>query len=504
MVIASLLAALVALVSGQAAPRPADAALAERSRAGKELMAAGRYGEAAAAYRELVKAVPGNAGLLVNLGMALHLSGQDQEAIPPLEAALRLDPGSLPANLFLGAARLRLGRGEAAVAPLQKAVRLQPDNLEARSMLAEALMGLERPAQAEPHLRRITQLAPNDPAAWFNLGQAYEDLAGRALHDLLEQDPESPFALALVGEVRLDQRQRTAAFQLYRQAVERAPTLRGLHAALARIYQETGHADWAAIEQERERRLGPPDCVRESLACAFAAGKYRDILAAAASKTPADGYWRTRAYNELAGQAFGRLTSLPPSVHSYEWQAETSRHQKRFPESIALWRKALALTPRDPRLLTGLGVTLRMNRDLAEAERVLEEAVRADPDAPDTNFLLGDLLVARDQPARAIPYLEKAVRAQPGVPHAQGALGRAYALVGRPGDAIPHLKQSLESDTDGSLRLQLGRAYQATGQGELARAALQDYEEFRKAAQPETDAPDVAITPPEGLAPARR
>jgi predicted Zn-dependent protease len=53
--------------------------------------------------------------------------------------------------------------------------------------------------------------------------------------------------------------------------------------------------------------------------------------------------------------------------------------------------------------------------------------------------------------------------------------------VGRPADAITHLKQSLESDVDGSLRLQLGRAYQATGQTELAQAALKDYEEFRKA-----------------------
>jgi tetratricopeptide (TPR) repeat protein len=495
MLAASLLA--VTLVSGQAAVRPADPALAERSRVGKELMAAGRYAEAAAAYRELVRAMPGNAGLLVNLGMALHLSGRDQEAIPQFEAALRLDPGSLPANLFLGAANLRLGRGEAAVAPLQKAVRLQPDNVEARSMLAEALLGLERQAQAEPHLRRLTQLAPSDPAAWFNLGQTYEELAGRSFHDLLEQDPESPLALALVAEARVDEGQRVAAFQLYRQAAERAPTMRGLHAALARIYKETGHADWAAVEQEKERRLGAPDCNRETLACAFAAGKYRDVLAAAPSKGLDARYWRVRAYNELAAEAFGRLTSLPPSVHSYEWRAETSRHQRRYAESAEQWRKALALAPGDPRLLTELGVTLRLNHDLAEAQRVFEQAVRADPEAPEPNFLLGDVLVAREQPARAIPFLEKAVRADPRAPHAHGALGRAYALVGRPADAIPHLKQSLESDADGSLRLQLGRAYQATGQTELARAALKDYEELRKSMKADTEsAPDTAITAP--------
>jgi tetratricopeptide (TPR) repeat protein len=487
---------LLLAASVQPPAAPEDPGL--KSRRGKELMAAGRFAEAAAVYRELVKTLPNNPGLVLNLGMALHMAGQDREAVPQLEAALKLDPGSFPASLFLGAANLRLGRAAPAVAPLQKAVRLQPDNVEARSMLAEALLGLERQAQAEPHLRRLTQLAPSDPAAWFNLGQTYEQLAGRSFHDLLEQDPESPLTLALVAEVRLDEGQRAAAFQLYRQAAERAPTMRGLHAALARIYKETGHADWAVVEQEKERRLGAPDCLREILACAFAAKKYREVLAAASQSKALDApYWRVRAYNELATEALGRLTSLPPSVHSYEWQAETSRHQRRLAESVELWRKALTLAPGDPRLLTELAVTLRMNRDLAEAQRVLEEAVRADPEAPETNFLLGDLLVAREQPARAIPFLEKAVHADPRAPHAQGALGRAYALVGRPADAIPHLKQSLESDADGSLHLQLGRAYQATAQPELAAAALRDYEEFRKSMKPDAEvAPEAVIAPP--------
>ena len=130
-------------------------------------------------------------------------------------------------------------------------------------MLAQALLGLERPAEAKPHLRRLTQLVPTDPAAWFNLGQTYEDLASAAVR----RPPRARSgvrhsALALVAEVRLEEDRRAAAFHLYRQAVERAPTMRGLHAALAAIYRATGHPDWAAVEDEKERRLGPPDCAR--------------------------------------------------------------------------------------------------------------------------------------------------------------------------------------------------------------------------------------------------
>ena len=53
------------------------------------------------------------------------------------------------------------------------------------------------------------------------------------------------------------------------------------------------------------------------------------------------------------------------------------------------------------------------------------------------------------------------------------------------------------ADVDGSLRLQLARAYQAAGQAEQARAALKDYEEFRKAAPPGApEDPATAITAP--------
>ena len=274
--------------------------------------------------------------------------------------------------------------------------------------------------------------------------------------------------------------------------------MRGLHAALARIYKETGHADWATVEEQRERRLGPPDCLREALACAFAAGKHREVVATAtASKAPDAPYWLARAYSELATQAFGRLTSLPPSVHSWEWTARQSREQRRYVESADQWRNAIALAPEEARFRTELAITLRLQRDLPGAQRALEESLKLDPAAPDANYFLGDVLLAQSQPARAIPFLEASLRADAQAPHTQGALGRAYALTGRPGDAIPHLKQSLESDVDGSLRLQLGRAYQATGQAELARAALEDYEEFRKAAPPGApEDPAAAITAP--------
>jgi tetratricopeptide (TPR) repeat protein len=469
------------------------------SRRGSEMMAAGRYAEAVPVYRELLKAVPGNAGLLTNLGMALHLSGHDAEAVAPLEAALKLAPDSGPAALFLGLARMGLGRPAEAVAPLRKAVRLQPRSREARSSLADALLALDRHAEAEPHLRRLAEGDPEDPAAWFALGKTYEALAGQAFDRLLESEPGSPLTLALVAEARLDADETTAAFRLYRQALERAPAQRGLHAGVAEVYRRTGHPDWAAVEEEKERGLPKADCARDTLECAFAAGKHRDVLAAASKvQASAASYWRARSANALAVEAFGRLTALPPSAPSHAWTAEQRRHEGRYAESAEEWRKAIALAPRDHRLKLDLAITLRLNQDLAGAQEVLEAALAGGGATPEASYLLGDVLLTRQQPEPAIPLLEKAVRLAPQLLEAHGALGRAYALVGRPKDAIPHLLRSLPADADGSLRYQLARSYQAAGEAEAARRALADYQEFRKARGAESEAPaqSTSITPP--------
>jgi predicted Zn-dependent protease len=461
-------------------------------------MAAGRYAEAVPVYRGLVEAMPGNAGLLTNLGMALHLSGQDREAVPPLEAALKIQPDSRPASVFLGAANLRLGKHAAAIGPLRKAVRLKGDHREARSMLAEALLALHRHAEAEPHLHRLSQLAPTDPAVWFQLGKTYETLAGQAFEALLARDPESPFALALAAEARLAEGRRAAAFQLFRRALERAPSMRGLHASVAGIYREEGHAEWAAVEDGKEKTLPKADCARDALECAFAAGRHREVLAAASKQTTAAAsYWMAKASNDLAVEAFGRLAALPPSAPGHEWVAAQKRSEGQYAESADDWRKAIALAPHDPRLKLELAITLRLNQELAEAQQVLEGALRSEPDSPDGSYLLGDVLLARSQPEAAIPHLEKAVRLAPRLLEARSALGRAYALVGRPADAIPHLERALPTDTDGSLRLQLARAHQAAGQAEAARRALADYEAFRKASgASEAPAEAPAITPP--------
>src|SRR5437899_4291834 len=169
--------------------------LAEKSRHAKEFMAEGKFADAVPLYRELNQAVPSNPGLLLNLGMALHMAGDERKAIPPLETAVKLDAKLTPAWLFLAAARLQLGETPAAVDALKMVLRLQPDHRDALQMLATASLPLGRLADAAEQYRRLTEIDPQSASLWYGLGRSYESLANRAFDELQRAAPDSSFWL---------------------------------------------------------------------------------------------------------------------------------------------------------------------------------------------------------------------------------------------------------------------------------------------------------------------
>jgi len=475
-------AALVALAGVLLWAQSQD--LAEKSRRGQELMASERYEEAAAVYRELIDALPGNPGLLLNLGMALHMAGKDREAIPYLEQTLKLQPGTPAGLAVLGLSHLRLGEAAEAVKPLEQAVKLLPSDPTVRGALGDALLTLEQHQVAARHFEVLAQMEKSAPHAWFGLGRCYEGLAVAAFNKLVAKAPESAFVLALLGEARLKEKRYPAAFHFYRQAAERDTGLRGIQAALAEIYRATGHPDWATVAQRKESRLPAPDCRSRPLECHFRAGRYREVEAATRSAvTPAALYWRTRACNELASAAFARLSQLPDSRELHETLALLNRAQGRHVESAKEWREALKFAPGDPRLESELAASLRLSGDLDSARPLLEKLVKTEPGSAGLNYLLGDVLLAQERPTDAIPFLEAALRLSPAMREAHSSLGLAYLQAGQVEKAVPHLKTALPLDQDGSLHFQLARAHQAAGNEEEARQALAKSQQLREAAQ---------------------
>jgi tetratricopeptide (TPR) repeat protein len=457
-------------------------ALARKSQQAHELMAAGKIEQALAIYRELVQASPNNPSLQLDLGMALHLAGRDREAILPLQAAVHTQPDLFPANLFLGAAFMGIGAPEKAIPPLTKAAKLQPQNPDLRQELAAALLSLGRFREAAEHYQKLAELVPQNPRAWAGLCQCYGTLSQEESEKLGHLAKDSGYWFALMAEARAESQQFKSAFYLYRQALERTPELRGVHSELAEIYRQTGHSDWAATEQGKERNLPAPNCTAKKAECDYFAGHYADAIAAAGpNDTPEALYWRTRAYNALANHAYAKLQQLPPSVESHELTAMLRRNQERYPEEVEEWRQALKFAPSDPQIETQLAAALIQVGENEAARKILQALELRYSESPIINYLLGDALFKLQKPTQGIPYLEKAVERDPHLLAAQSSLARAYVQVGEGPKAIPHLNAALPIDADGSLHYQLARAYTANGQPQLAQKILNEYQDIQKA-----------------------
>lgn len=478
------------------APTPEMAARAEQ---GKQAMAAGHFDEAAAIYAEIVKVLPNEPGMRLNLGVAHAMAGRPAEATAHLEAALKVHPNLVPAALFLGAAHMQLGRPARAVAPLEKVVAAEPANVQARQMLADALLALGRWEAASRQFRKLTEVAPDRAAHWFGLGRSYEAIAGEAFARLERTAPESEWIMLLTAQGLASEGRYANAYRLYREALARRPSVREAHEALADIYEKTGHADWAAAERARATASPPPDCRPQPLECDYRANRHLAVLATARRTKGAEAdYWAARSAGELARAAFVRLEQLPPSAETALVRGEVLGRQQRHVEAVAELRRATQAFPQDARLRRELARALYRARDLAAARPLLEELRRGDPESAELAFLLGDVLLKQQQPETAVPHLEQAVAREPKMLVARAALGGAHLQARRPADAIPHLAVAAEIDEDGSLHYQLSRAYQAAGQSEPAAQALRKSQELRQSseARQRQMEEEFKITPP--------
>ena len=312
-------------------------------------------------------------------------------------------------------------------------------------------------------------------------GKEYEALAQASFEQLQKLDPDSAYLAALVADSRSRGRQRRAAYFFYRQALERDAKLRGAHAAIAEVYRQTGHPDWAEIEERAEAKLGPLNCATEQLACDFAAKRYPAVVAGAKlSKGPAGAYWQTRAWNALALDAFSHLDQLPDSAPKLALLAEMLRDRKQYAESVKSWRAALALAPGDSNIEHELLMTLCMAQDFTAAQPMLDRMLAKEPGSPALNFLQGDVYLNQQLPEKAVPYLHKAVASDPQLLQAKASLARAYLQSGQADNAAEYLKDVLPTDEDGTLHFELARAYRAAGKAELAKQAMARYVELKK------------------------
>ena len=229
----------------------------------------------------------------------------------------------------------------------------------------------------------------------------------------LKAQPDFQPALHLMGLLRFQQQDFTAALQFFTYALTAAP-------ASAAVL-------WAA----RGETLLQLDRAQESL------GDFDKALAADPGLVAA---WNNRglALNALkrhdeALASFDRAIALSPmSAEPHNNRGDTLRELRRFAEALASFDRALAIRPDDPATLNNRAVALTMMGRTDEALACYDRALALNPDLPAALHARGNRLWSQKADlAGGLADLDRLMQVAPDFPFARGSRMRLAMTAAR-------------------------------------------------------------------------
>ena len=359
--IAVPLCAALVLAQGQrraAAPRPAPPPATPLD-AATRLFFEGKFDDLDSAIEKLDVRDPSVIALKAR-GLIARGKYTDAEAL--LQLVAQRAPSS-EAALELGLLQKLLGR-PAGTQTLERVAALASSAQNAVEMAraARALRELDRVADAKAAYLEATRAAPNNAAIESSFGDFFLEKfnyteAMKSYERVLGLD--SRYVPALLGAARaLEDDDPPQAAGAIKRLLQINPSSVDAHVFLASQAADVDH------KAEAHELLGKALAVNPSSLEAHSA---LAALAAVEDKQP-----------EFDAEVAKVLAIAPTYGEVYRAAGESLAHNYRFEEAVAMTRRALALTPRDPQALADLGAQLLRTGDEAGARQALETSYELD------------------------------------------------------------------------------------------------------------------------------
>jgi Flp pilus assembly protein TadD len=216
---------------------------------------------------------------------------------------------------------------------------------------------------------------------------------------------------------------------------------------------------------------------------------FRKALALA-PKNPDALYFLSFTARALSQQKYQNLLSThPDSSQVHELLAEAAVQSENPAAAEDEFRKALAGDPRSVEAATGMAELKRSQSKFDEAITYYTQAAQLAPLSYDAAYGLGACYTYKQDYSQAVTWLKKAVRLAPDSAAAHFALGNVLFRSDQLEAAIPELKTSLQLEARmRQAYFLLGRAYARLGRKDESDAAFRKLEELDRAAVPAAEA----------------
>ncbi|HLE63451.1 MAG TPA: tetratricopeptide repeat protein [Pyrinomonadaceae bacterium] len=157
-------------------------------------------------------------------------------------------------------------------------------------------------------------------------------------------------------------------------------------------------------------------------------------------------------------------------------KAQQSMDEKKYSQSIKLFKQVVEGDPKDFQAWTELGTVYLISEDFIDAEKSYKRAVEIRPTFVLALLNLGRVHLMQKKYEEAVPTLTSVVELQPNSADANYYLGEAYLQVKKGSKAVGHLTEAARlGRADAHLRL--ATLYNAVG---MKDKAANEYEEFLK------------------------
>ena len=404
--------------------------------------------EVIAAYRKSLDADGRSVATHASLVAVLIEQGDTEGAGKQLTEMRRFAPGH-PQTVFIDATLAMAGQDFKRARELcQTLLRMAPDNVRVLILAGQAELSLNSLTQAEALLGKAVALEPKNNAArkllaavYLRNGQADKALA--ALKPALDGPVADAQALSLAGQAYAARGDTKRAEQLQAQAASLQPDDRRLKTTRAIGNLAKGKDGALAEVQKLAAQEAGTETDMAVIAALYQRGdkdgalKAVDALAAKRPNSPEADYLRGR-FAQLrddapaARAAFER--SVAKDVSFMPAQAVLADMDMADGKTEAVKARFEAMRKHDPKSIEPLLALAQLANNTGasndEVRRLLEDAVKVQPDNPTARLTLIDTLLANNDKAGALLAAQAAAAALPDNPDVLQRLGRSLQATG--------------------------------------------------------------------------
>jgi len=435
--------------------------------------------EATREYERILTLDPKNREARLFLATLYAQQRRYPKAIRTVQELLRLDPTLVVGYYYLGRIYLETNRLPDAKKEFLRVLSMDPKFVPAMFDLGVTLEREHQYSKALSMYRRILRAYPRNSKVWTSIGRLYLIMnrysdAQKAFHTVRElerNDPAADFNIALIC---LEQKLPDDAIRLLRPLLSVPRYQERVRYFIAMALEEKGDLKAAALEyqlvnQESEyfiqARLRLANLTFQKGDKARARQILNDLLTRAPKQEEI--YLTNSYFYEEDNQWDLAIQALTAGLGQVEQPQEIHfrlavlyEKQNNRPESIQQIKKVLELDPNNADAQNFLGYSYaEAGVNLDEAEKLIQEALRAKPNSGHIIDSLGWVYYKKGQYDKAVTELERAVRLMPQDGTVAEHLGDAYFKAKRYRDALRTYRRALtlENASPSTLRTKINQ-----------------------------------------------